>query len=106
LECWRLALEVHSEDRLVVVSLVLTIGGIIIGALLAEPRLYGVTALVVIGILIAGAYVTRRPGLAVVSGSSRFALVVSGCGVVYEDEGVWITKGAKSREKHETGRCL
>jgi len=39
-------------DRLVAGSLVLTVGSIIAGAWLAEPSLYGITALVVVGILI------------------------------------------------------
>jgi len=60
----RLLRVMNPEDRLIVGSLVLTLGGISIGALLAEPRLYGITALVVVGILIAGTFVTRSPRLA------------------------------------------
>ena len=60
----KLLRSLNSEDRLIIGSLVLTLGGIMVGALLAEPRLYGITALVVIGMLIMGWYVTRGPRLA------------------------------------------
>ena len=60
----KLLQALNSEDRLVVASLLLTLGGIILGALLAEPRLYGITTLLVMGVLIAGWYVTRSPRLA------------------------------------------
>ena len=52
------------EDRLIVVSMVITIGGIVLGALLAEPRAFGVDALIVMGLLIGGWCVTRSPRLA------------------------------------------
>jgi hypothetical protein len=51
-------------DRLVIVSMIVTVGGILLGAALAEPRLYGFTAIIVISMLIAGWRVTRGPRLA------------------------------------------
>jgi hypothetical protein len=60
----KLLRKLNQEDRLVIVSLMVTMGGIMLGAWLAEPRLYGVTAIIVIGALIAGWYVTRSPRLA------------------------------------------
>ena len=38
---------------MIIASLVVTVGGIVLGALLAEPRSFGVTALIVIAMLIA-----------------------------------------------------
>ena len=60
----RLLRMLSVEDRLIVVSMVVTIGGIVLGALLAEPRAFGIDALIVIGLLIVGWYVTRSPRLA------------------------------------------
>ena len=60
----RLLRKLGVEDRLIVVSMVTTIGGIVLGALLAEPRAFGIDALIVIGILIGGWFVTRSPRLA------------------------------------------
>lgn len=60
----RLLRPLNSEDRLIVGSLSLTLGGALAAALLAEACLYGITALVVIGMLIIGWYVTRSPRLA------------------------------------------
>jgi hypothetical protein len=53
----------NLEDRLVIGSMVLTMSGIILGAILAEPRLYGITTLVVISLLIGGWYTTRSTRL-------------------------------------------
>ena len=52
-----------AEDRLIFVSLLLTFGGILLGAILSEPRLFGITAIIIIIILIAGTYLTRSPRL-------------------------------------------
>ena len=60
----RLLRMLSVEDRLIGVSMVITIGGIVLGALLAEPRAFGIDALIVIGLLIVGWYVTRNPRLA------------------------------------------
>ncbi len=54
----------NVEDRLVVASMVVTMGGIVLGALLAEPRLFGIDALIIIVALIVGWAVTRSPRLA------------------------------------------
>jgi hypothetical protein len=51
------------KDRLIAVSMLITIGGIMLSALLAEPRAFGLDALFVIGLLIAGWLVTRSPRL-------------------------------------------
>lgn len=55
----KLLRALNTEDRLVVGSMALTLGGIILGAILAEPRLYGITTFAVIGLLIIGRLVTR-----------------------------------------------
>jgi hypothetical protein len=40
------------EDRWIIVSITLTLSGIVLGALFAEPRMFGITALTVIGLLL------------------------------------------------------
>lgn len=52
-----------AEDKLIIVSLLLTLGGIILGALLRQPGLYGITAIVVIVVIIAGTYLLKSPRL-------------------------------------------
>ncbi len=52
-----------AEDKLVIVSMLITFGGIILGAILKEPRSYGFTAILVIVILIIGTYATKSPRL-------------------------------------------
>ena len=42
---------ITTEDRWVIGSIALTLGGIVLGARLAEPRAFGITALLVIGLL-------------------------------------------------------
>ena len=54
----------NSEDRVILGSLVLSFGGILFAAELASPRLIGITAFAVVGVLIAGWYVTRGSRLA------------------------------------------
>jgi hypothetical protein len=56
--------RLRAEDRLIVVSMVITMGGIMVGAWLAEPRAFGITALVVTALLMVGWGVTgsRRLG--------------------------------------------
>lgn len=54
----------NREDWLIIVSLVLVMGGIILGAILAQPGLYGITTIVVILLLIAGALWLRSERLA------------------------------------------
>lgn len=51
------------EDSLVLGSMVLVMVGLIIGALLAEPRAYGITGFIVIAILLLGWVLTRSPRL-------------------------------------------
>ncbi|MGD2248941.1 MAG: hypothetical protein PVF58_11095 [Candidatus Methanofastidiosia archaeon] len=53
----------HLEDSLVLGSLVLVMAGITTGAVLAEPRAFGITAFIVIGILLLGGMLTRSPRL-------------------------------------------
>ncbi len=53
----------NREDSLVLGSLVLVMVGISIGAALAEPRAYGITAFIVIAILFLGWVLTRSPRL-------------------------------------------
>lgn len=52
-----------AEDKVIVVSLLSTFGGIILGATLGKPGLYGITAMVVITMIIVGTYRTRSPRL-------------------------------------------
>ncbi len=60
----KLLKSLNTEDRLIIGSLVLMIVGLNIAALLAQPRLYGITALIIIVLLIIGWYRTRSPRLA------------------------------------------
>lgn len=60
----RLLQALNVEDRLIIASMVVTMGGIVIGALLSAPRAFGITTIIVIGMLIVGWYVTRSPRLA------------------------------------------
>lgn len=53
-----------AEDFLVLGSLALTLAGITLGALLAAPAAFGVTALLVFVLLLAGQYVSGSPRLA------------------------------------------
>ena len=55
--------SINAEDRLIIVSLMLTFGGIILGAILSEPRLFGITSIIVILTIIAGTYLNRSPRL-------------------------------------------
>ena len=52
-----------ADDRLIAASMLLALGGIALGAVLVEPRLFGVTALLVLGLLLAGWRATRSPRL-------------------------------------------
>jgi hypothetical protein len=54
---------ITTEDRWVIGSIVLTLSGIILGALLAEPRALGISALIVIGLLFIAWSVTHSPRL-------------------------------------------
>ncbi len=60
----KLLRALNVEDRLVIGSMVVTMGGVVLGALLSEPRSFGITALIVITMLIAGWRVTRSSRLA------------------------------------------
>ena len=53
-----------GEDRLVLGSMALTLAGIVLGALLAAPQAFGVTALAVFALLVIGTRLTRSPRLA------------------------------------------
>jgi hypothetical protein len=53
-----------AEDKLIIVSLLFTFGGIILGAILREPNLFGITAILVILLIIVGTYLTSSPRLA------------------------------------------
>jgi hypothetical protein len=52
-----------TEDRWIAGSMVVTLGGIVAGASRHEPRLFGITALCVIGLLLLGWKITRSPRL-------------------------------------------
>ena len=53
----------NLEDSLVVGSLVLVMAGLTTGAVLADPRAYGITTFIVIGVLLLGWVLTRSPRL-------------------------------------------
>jgi len=59
----KLLTAITTEDRWVIVSMALTLSGVILGALLAEPRAFGVTAIIVIGLLFIARSVTHSPRL-------------------------------------------
>ncbi len=48
-----------AEDKLILVSLLFTFGGILLGAILKEPKLFGFTSIIVILIIILGTYLTK-----------------------------------------------
>jgi hypothetical protein len=52
------------EDKLISVSILVTFGGIILGSLIREPGMYGVTAIIVILLMVIGTYLIRSPRLA------------------------------------------
>jgi hypothetical protein len=56
--------KLDPADRLIGASMLVTIGGIVLGAVLAEPRAFGIDALVVMALLIAGTFAIRSPRLA------------------------------------------
>jgi hypothetical protein len=53
-----------TEDKLILVSFLVTFSGILLGAILRGPGSYGFTAILVILILLAGTYTTRSSRLA------------------------------------------
>jgi hypothetical protein len=59
----KLLTTITTEDRLVIISMALTLSGVILGARLAEPRAFGVTAIIVIGLLFIARSVTHSPRL-------------------------------------------
>ena len=59
----KLLSTITTEDRWVVGSIILGLSGIVPGALLAEPRAFGITALTVIGLLVIARSITRSPRL-------------------------------------------
>jgi len=61
MKLWR---KLNVEDRLILGSMIVSIGGVIVGALLAQPAAYGITTLIVITLLVVGWLVTRSPRLA------------------------------------------
>jgi hypothetical protein len=54
---------ITTEDGWVIGSMALTLSGVILGARLAEPRAFGVTAVIVIGLLFIARSVTHSPRL-------------------------------------------
>lgn len=56
-------LNLNVEDRLIIISMVITIAGVMLGAVLEEPRIFGINAFLVIGLLIAAWRVTDSPRL-------------------------------------------
>ncbi len=56
--------RLNTIDRWIIGSMLLTLGGVILGAILVEPRAYGITALVVMSLLLAGWAIHRDPRLA------------------------------------------
>lgn len=60
----KLLILLNTEDRIIVGSMALSLAGVGIGALLANPKAFGITTLIVISVLIAGWYKTQSPRLA------------------------------------------
>jgi hypothetical protein len=56
--------KLSTEDRLIGVSMLMTLGGIILGAIFANPNFIGITAIVVIVVLITGCRFTKSQRLA------------------------------------------
>ncbi len=54
----------NREDRIIAVTMVLSLAGVGIGALTANPKAFGITTLIVISILLAGGHMTQSPRLA------------------------------------------
>jgi hypothetical protein len=52
-----------AEDKLILASLMLTFGGILLGAMLARPGLFGMTAILVILMLVTGTFIIKSPRL-------------------------------------------
>jgi hypothetical protein len=75
----KLLATITTEDRWVIGSIALTLSGIILGARLAEPRAFGITALIVIGLLFIAWSVTHSPRL---SWLLVFGLV-AGAGIMF-----------------------
>jgi hypothetical protein len=57
-------MRLNTEDRWVLLSMGITLGGIILGAILAQPRAFGITALLVLGLLLIAWRWTHSPRLA------------------------------------------
>jgi membrane-bound metal-dependent hydrolase YbcI (DUF457 family) len=53
-----------AEDRWIVGSMVLTVAGIVSGAVRRDPRAFGITTIAVIGVLLIGSAITRSPRFA------------------------------------------
>jgi hypothetical protein len=56
--------QLSTEDGLIGVSMLMTLGGIILGAIFANPNFIGITAIVVIVVLITGCRFTKSQRLA------------------------------------------
>ena len=56
--------QLTAEDRLVGLSLIMTLSGIILGAIFSNPNFIGMTAIVVILVLLLGWFLTRSSRLA------------------------------------------
>lgn len=59
----KLLQALNIEDRVVVGSMILTLAGVSLGALWTEPRAFGVTAVVVLSLLLISAWVIHSPRL-------------------------------------------
>ena len=59
----KLSPTITTEDYWVIGSIALTLSGIILGVRLAEPRAFGITALIVIGLLFISWSATHSPRL-------------------------------------------
>jgi hypothetical protein len=53
----------NGEDRLIISSMIMTLGGAVLGAWMREPQVYGFTALAVMGMLITGWRITHSARL-------------------------------------------
>ncbi|HEY7779314.1 MAG TPA: hypothetical protein VIC85_03795 [Ktedonobacterales bacterium] len=61
---WAALKRLNTEDRFVIGSMLLTLAGIALGALVANANIFGFTILAVLAVLVSGLVVTHSPRLA------------------------------------------
>lgn len=59
----RLVQALNLEDRVIMGSMILTLAGVSLGAVLSDPRAFGLTALIILSLLVLSGWLTRSPRL-------------------------------------------